>query len=74
MARIFSGDRLRSRRIEAGLKPERLALLADCSVYSIHSLELGRRAPSAKALGALADALGCQVDDLYAESAVANVA
>lgn len=75
MARTFSGSRLREHRLQAGLSPERLALLSECSVYSVHELERGRRCPSANALGRLADALDCSIDALYVdEEALADVA
>lgn len=70
MARMFSGRRLREVRTAAGLKPERLALLIDRSVYSIHQYERGTALPSVPVLGALADALGVAVDDLYEHQAV----
>jgi DNA-binding XRE family transcriptional regulator len=72
MFRTFSGAHLRAARLNAGLKPEQLALRVDRSVWSIHVYERGAAAPSAAVLGALADSLGCRIDDLYAREAVAN--
>jgi DNA-binding XRE family transcriptional regulator len=70
VARTFSGARLRQKRTAAGIKPERLALTIDRSVYSVHEYERGRANPSADVLGALADALNCPVDDFYAADEV----
>jgi DNA-binding XRE family transcriptional regulator len=63
--RSFSGTRLRALRIERGLKPERLAMLVDRSVWAVHGYERGIGAPSADVIGALADVLDCAIDDLY---------
>lgn len=70
MARMFSGQRLREVRLAAGQSPERLALNIERSVYSVHEYERGRARPSANVLGALADALACPVDALFADEAV----
>lgn len=72
MARQFSGARLRAARLTAGLKAEQLAVGIDRSVYSVHQYERGVAAPSAPVLGALADVLGCRIDDLYAAEAVTS--
>lgn len=65
MPRSFSGQRLRHARLRAGLKPERLAMLVDRSVYTIHEYEWGRSLPSVPALAALSDVLGCPIDDFF---------
>lgn len=67
MARQFSGVRLRELRIQRHLRREHLALRIDRTATTIMGYELGRRLPTAPMLGALADALGCQVDDLFAD-------
>jgi len=74
MARKFSGRQLRDARLAAGLKIEHLALRIDRSVFTISQYERGHVQPPAGILGAIADALGCTVDDLYAREAVASVA
>jgi transcriptional regulator with XRE-family HTH domain len=71
MSRQFSGTRLRAARIAAGLKPEQLALRIDRSVYSIHQYERDAVSPPAPVLGALAEAFGCTIDDLFSPAAPA---
>ncbi|MFD8453899.1 helix-turn-helix domain-containing protein [Streptomyces coelicoflavus] len=73
MARYFSGPRLRNARKSAGLSPEQLAVSIGRSFYSVREWELGRVTPSVTTLAALADTLGCTVDDLLTEEA-ANAA
>lgn len=73
MARYFSGPRLREARKSAGLSPEQLAVSIGRSFYSVREWELGRVTPSVTTLAALADILGCTVDDLLTEEA-ANAA
>lgn len=70
MARSFSGQLIRTRRIAAGLKPEQLALRIDRSVWSVLQYERGVVLPPAPVLGSLADQLGCSVDDFFALEAV----
>ncbi|MGX6607479.1 helix-turn-helix domain-containing protein [Micromonosporaceae bacterium Da 78-11] len=67
MARIFSGRRLRERRLAAGLKAEQLALGINRSVWTVHQYERGSACPSAPILGAIADELSCSIDDLYGD-------
>lgn len=74
MARAFSGHRLRRARCAAGLKPERLALLIDRSVWTVHAYERGNAQPTAEVLPRLAAAVGVAIDDLFAEQVVANAA
>lgn len=69
MARSFSGRRLRDARVAAGIRPERLALTVDRSVYSIHEYENGRVVPPLVVAVQLAAALNCSVDDLLTEEA-----
>ncbi|MFF9285242.1 helix-turn-helix domain-containing protein [Streptomyces griseosporeus] len=73
MARYFSGPRLREARKSAGLSPEQLAVNIGRSFYSVREWELGRVTPSVATLAAIADTLGCTVDDLLGEEA-ANAA
>jgi transcriptional regulator with XRE-family HTH domain len=67
MARKFSGRLLREHRLDAGLKPEHVAITVDRSTYSVREYELGRVTPPADMLGLLADAFGCRVDDFYTD-------
>jgi transcriptional regulator with XRE-family HTH domain len=69
MARIFSGPRLREARKSAGLSPEQLAVNIGRSFYSVREWELGRVTPSVATLAALADIVGCTVDELLDEEA-----
>jgi transcriptional regulator with XRE-family HTH domain len=73
MARYFSGPRLREARKSAGLSPEQLAVNIGRSFYSVREWELGRVTPSVATLAAIADTVGCTVDDLLTEEA-ANAA
>jgi transcriptional regulator with XRE-family HTH domain len=56
--------RLRELRESAGMTLESLASAAGTSHDSISKIERGQRAPSFRLAVALADALGCAVDDL----------
>lgn len=69
MARQFSGHRLREARKSAGISPEQLAVNVGRSFYSIREWEQGRVTPSVATLAALADIVGCSVDDLLTEEA-----
>lgn len=61
------GATLRSRRDALGLSQEALAEAAKLSTTYVAMLERGeRRNPGLRALRALADALGCSVEDLSA--------
>lgn len=57
-------ERLRRKRIEAGLDQATLAARADSHQSYISNLEHGTRSASAPMLKRLADALGCPVADL----------
>jgi transcriptional regulator with XRE-family HTH domain len=67
MARCFSGQRLREKRIAAGFKREQLALLIGRGVYSVLDYEQGRTQPPVNVAAALAAACGCAVDDLLVD-------
>lgn len=71
MARRFSGALLREKRLAAGLRPERLAMLIDRSVFSVHQYERDTAKPSISALAACADTLGCSVEDFFVQEAAA---
>jgi len=61
----YSPARLRAIRVETGLTRSDLALACGMSPGTIKDYEAGRHAPGAFALGRLATALGCSVDDFY---------
>jgi transcriptional regulator with XRE-family HTH domain len=62
---IHDPDELRERRIRAGLNQDDLARRTGLSQSYISLLERGKKKkPTAKTLGILADALGCDIDDL----------
>lgn len=61
----FSPPRLRALRNVAGCTRPDLAARTDLSPLTITGYEQGKSTPSAAALGKLADALGCRVDDFY---------
>lgn len=67
--RRFSPRRLTTLRKQAGLSREDLARAIDGSFWTVRSWERGNSAPSAQALAALADALGCTIDDLFEDAA-----
>jgi transcriptional regulator with XRE-family HTH domain len=69
MAQQFSGERLRSARVAAGLRREALATAIDRSAQSITSYELGRAVPSVAALTSLDAALDIRVGDLFEDKA-----
>ena len=54
-------------RIRKGLSQKELAEILKVAQPSVYSWESGRCAPSAKLLPALAAALGCSIDELFAE-------
>jgi transcriptional regulator with XRE-family HTH domain len=64
-------QKLRRRRILAGLKQERLGELAGYSKQHISELELGNSSASAECLLALSKALGCEIVDLVADELAA---
>lgn len=61
----FSAEALRQRRALARQSRRNLARLTGLSPLTVEDYERARSAPSARALGLLADALHCAVDDLY---------
>ncbi len=73
MARHFSGQRLRDIRKAAGISTEQLAISIGRSAYSIHEYQRGRVTPPTGIIVAIADTLGCTIDDLLTEEA-ANAA
>lgn len=56
--------RLRRRRVAKRLSITELARIAGCSVPYLSQLERGLYSASPAVLGALADALGCEIADL----------
>ena len=69
MARRFSGHRLRTLRREAGISRTALAVMVGRCEHTLYLWERGRVAPRGDALGRLAHALQCTVDDLLVEEA-----
>lgn len=68
----FSPESLRRLRTDRGISPTVLAAATGRTAHAILGYESGRFAPTATALGRLADALDCSVADLFAsDSAVA---
>jgi transcriptional regulator with XRE-family HTH domain len=67
MARSFSGQRLRETRKAAGTSIEQLAITIGRSAYSIQEYQRGRVTPPVHVIAAIADTLGCTVDDLLTE-------
>jgi transcriptional regulator with XRE-family HTH domain len=56
---------LAERRQLAGLSREKVAREIGMSTYSIIAYERKQNRPNAEVLGAIADALDCNVDDFY---------
>lgn len=63
MGKILPG--LRARRKAAGLSQEELAAAVGCTYQAVGAWERGDVLPTAERLPALAEALGCSIDDLY---------
>lgn len=61
--------RLRRKRVEAGLTGAGLAAAAGCSAPYVSQLQKGRYSASPQMLVKLADALGCEVEDLMPSAA-----
>jgi transcriptional regulator with XRE-family HTH domain len=62
----FDGALLRARCDDQGLRLEELALRTGLSWGHLYQMTRGLKQPSARALGRIADALGCEVGDLFA--------
>ncbi|MEU8528508.1 helix-turn-helix transcriptional regulator [Streptomyces sp. NPDC048629] len=67
MARHFSGPRLRATRKAAGVSIEHLAVTISRSAYSVLEYQRGRVTPPVDVIAAIADTLGCTVEDLLEE-------
>jgi DNA-binding XRE family transcriptional regulator len=65
MARMYSGDHLRSQRELAGLKREHVALAVQRSTHTIREYEWGRVTPSVSTLARIADLFGCSLDQFF---------
>lgn len=61
---LLDKDRLRERRVRARLTRPGLARRAGLHPTHIYLLETGKRGTTPETLGALADALGCDITDL----------
>lgn len=62
------GQAMQVRRAELGMKRRELAAAASLSYPYVSEIENGMKDPSARALNALADALGLTAGDLYAKA------
>lgn len=58
-------DRIRSLRVEKGLKQKDLAKMAGVAPNTLSRIEQGKFNPSLKTLSKLADALGINLSDFY---------
>jgi transcriptional regulator with XRE-family HTH domain len=72
VARSFSGVRLRSLREAANLRREALAVAVDRSFSSVVKWERDENVPTARDLGCIAEALGCGVEEFYADQSPAG--
>lgn len=66
----FSPESLHRLRTDRGISPTVLAAATGRTADAILGYESGRFAPTAEALGRLADALGCSVADLFTSDTV----
>lgn len=66
---VFSPERLRAMREAVGFTRPTLGRRTRINIRTLEGYEAGRTAPSAAALGILAAALGCTVDDFFTWSA-----
>jgi transcriptional regulator with XRE-family HTH domain len=67
----FDPGRLRAARQAAGLSREALAVAVGGSYSSVTRWETGRCAPCGDVLGQLADALSCNIGDLFTDERTA---
>jgi DNA-binding XRE family transcriptional regulator len=58
-------NKLKDKRIEAGLTQEDLAKRVSCTRQTIHSIEHNRYGPSLELAYRIADALGCDINELF---------
>ena len=63
----FDPSLIQKAREAAGLSRDELAVQAGCSAVSLWRVESGKQVPSADLVGALADALGVDVNTFYVE-------
>lgn len=68
---LLDPDKLRLKRIRARMSRPALAERAGLHPSHISLLERGRRGTTPETLGALADALGCDIDELMPGKAAA---
>lgn len=61
---------LRRKRVAAGLSKKKLAEMAEISPTHMSQIELGQRSVSEEALLRLAEALGCETEELMAEELI----
>ena len=67
----FSGQLLREKRLQAGKRPETLAVEVKRSYAAITGYEAGRRFPTMQTVCRLADALGCDPGEFFEREAQA---
>jgi DNA-binding XRE family transcriptional regulator len=63
--RTFSGKRLRELREASGYSREQVAVAIHRTWHSIYQFERDELKPGREAQEALADLLGCSIDDFY---------
>ena len=68
---LLDPGKLRDKRIRARLTRPELARITGLDSTHIFKLEAGTRGTTPKTLGALADALGCDIDDLMPDQVAA---
>ena len=68
---LLDPDKLRLKRIRARMSPAALAERAGLHPSHVRFLENGKRGTTPETLGILADALGCDIDDLMPDQVAA---
>jgi transcriptional regulator with XRE-family HTH domain len=67
MSKVFSGAQLRAKIESSGGRMEELAVITNLSFFHLHRLCRGEVRPSTRTIEVLAEALGCEPGDLFAD-------
>ena len=67
MRKRFSSWRLRAVRETAGMSREQLSNVVGCGHHTVARWECGYTTPNANHLAAIADALGCPIEQFFVE-------
>ncbi len=67
-SRVFSGERFKQLRKEAGLKGSDIARATGITEWTLSAWVTGRNKPTVELLILVADALGCTLDEFLVEN------